>query len=184
MSETTVYPDAGYYVVPCYLFIPKYHNLAHPIWLHIREYTWMFGEIREYEPQDVKMADWFKSSTFKDYSWIYGTNYKRDGIKLDECEFYDNADEAVERAKELDIRMKYSKKWAAAVHTLNNHKRAKEKLELKIFKLKMQSKSELRNIRIREAEILIEKRNKQIAKKKIEYDKYYSVISPIKLYMK
>ena len=66
MSKENHLYKRGYYVIPCYLSAHKW-ICGDKIVLHKRDFCYMFGSLRESEPQDVKKEEWWIAAKFKRY---------------------------------------------------------------------------------------------------------------------
>ena len=113
-SVSKTYPK-GYYVIPVYLQLcigMSEANEEYPmIKMTPRDFCDMFGRPWSNEPQDVPRDKWSIASKFKEYFGLYGDSHSFGYGKrayTEGQELYDDVEEAISRAKELDQRMKLS----------------------------------------------------------------------------
>lgn len=113
-SGSKTYPK-GYYVIPVYLQLcmgMSEANEDYPMIKMIpREFCDMFGRPWSNEPQDVPRDKWSTASKFKEHFGLYGDHYSFGYGKsayTEGKELYDDVEEAISRAKDLDQRMELS----------------------------------------------------------------------------
>jgi len=115
-SKENEWYKKGYYVVPCYFDVKRW-ICGNKIIMHKRNFCDIFGRPWPHEPQDVDEKDWWKCIEFKKY-WGILPEYDHMGY-IEDVELYDDADEAINRAKELDILMKLNEKYIKVYNRLD-----------------------------------------------------------------
>lgn len=126
MSQENEWYNKGYYVVPCYFDVKKW-MCGDKIILYKRRFCDMFGRAWPHEPKDVDKKNWWKCAEFKKY-WGMIPENSHIGY-IEQFELYDDADEAINRAKELDILMKLNEKYDDIYNRLELRRKEKDKLK-------------------------------------------------------
>lgn len=115
MSRDSKWYSKGYYVVPVYLQLCRCMSKANVEYLKVkmipRAFCDLFGRPWPHEPQDVPCDKWSSASKFKEYFGLYGDHYSfgyGQRAYTEGKELYDDVEEAISRAKDLDQRMELS----------------------------------------------------------------------------
>ena len=130
MSKENRWYDRGYYVIPCYLSAHKW-LCGDKVVLHYRQFCYLFGEPRMYEPQDVERDDWSVATDFKKYWGLVQTSLDHFG-KIEDFELYTDVYEAIARARELDKLMSLTDKWKKVTSSLSEETRLYDNLYYKL----------------------------------------------------
>ena len=94
---------AGYYVIPCILWCRKW-GCGDRVMIWPRRFCSDFGDPWSSEPTDVPREKWWVAQDFKKYFGLaeYMKETGNDTKRVENLELYDNVEEAIARAKELD----------------------------------------------------------------------------------
>jgi hypothetical protein len=126
MSKENKWYYKGYYVIPVYLAAYKW-VCGNKIVMLPRKFCDIFGSEWPHEPQDVPREQWWIASKFKGYWGIIDCSYLSGYIE--DVELYDNVNEAIERAKQLDQLMKINEEIAEITVKLERRKAEKDNLD-------------------------------------------------------
>jgi hypothetical protein len=165
MSHENKWYKRGYYVIPVYLQAHRW-ICGDKIVLMPREFCDLFGKPWSREPQDVPRDKWWIAADFKRYWGLTKTTLGYLPKYIENYELYDDVDEAISRAKELDTLMELNDKLDEVTSTIEREEGLQDNLA---YKIRMNHKfTERQKLEHQICEMTYEKRNVRLSK---AYDK-------------
>ena len=162
--------NRGYYVIPVYLKAYRW-MCGDKIVLIPREFCDLFGKPWPHEPQDVPRDKWWSAGDFKKYWGLAKTTLGYLSGYIEYYELYDDVDEAISRAKELDALMELNDKIDKVKSLISREEGYQDNLKWKIRGLHPTTKRKKLELEI--ANMTYEKRDQRLRnaytkKKKLE----------------
>jgi len=182
MSKESKWYKKGYYVIPCYLSAHKW-LCGDKVVLHNRLFCYMFGELRDYEPHDVPKEKWYIARDFKPYFGLCNDTGILDGY-IENYELYDDVNEAIERAKELDKLLNVKEKHDKVSNSLKYAEYAQDQLEMRLRSRELMPTTHRKKLMRELALTTYEKREKQIDKLEAQEEKLRNEMKKITPYNK
>lgn len=123
----------GYYVIPIMLWP---HNWVRKkgIFVYPRKFETIWRQVIDYEPQDIPEEHWDDCKKFKHYWGIAEHMNDRRITDAEDIEIYDNINEAIARAKNLDKLQMVLFKIGELTGKLNSRKSQLEDIEYKLWR--------------------------------------------------
>lgn len=119
--------NKGYYVIPVYLKAYKW-ICGNKVVMIPRSFCDMLGRPWNYEPQDVPEKQWWISHDFKNYWSIAKTSLGYLNGYIEDVELYDDVNEAIQRAKELDELMILDEQFNDIVNKLELRRKERDNI--------------------------------------------------------